>query len=350
MESLLFHTMSGTDLDWLFAVSNLQKLEPNQIISQPNDATPCLHVTLRGQAALSMPHQHPENLKELISLVTDAFTGEVPGLENGISTAVLQAKTPCQILSMDLAQLREKMNQDKAFATHFYQFAAMAILQCVGALIQQFNLNPTILYQINVKEASHLFAELQDSHLDWLIAVGQRQQLSTEQILQRVYRPIEAMHIVLDGALSVGSPIHSTNALSTSPDSIQEVARLGRGDVFGEMRSLQFNVVSPLIHIVQVQPLRETEILSVPHWRIAAKLLHDGEFALHYYRTLAQLMAGKYHTILTKLGFLPNQQNQVGTSDRLLAKVAKVEANFEWMEQRIQSKVVIGREIEWSLK
>ncbi len=350
MESLLFHILSGADLDWLFAVANLQNLEPNQIIDQSHDATPCFHLTLSGQAAIAMPHQHPENLKELIPLITNALIGAVPGLENGISTAVLQAKTACQLLSIDLAQLMAKMSQDKAFAAHFYQFVAMAIMQCLGALIQQFQLNPTVLYQINVKEASHLFAELQDSHLDWLIAVGQRQQLPAEQILQRVYRPIEALHIVLDGALSVDATTHSTPISPPSQDSIQEIARLGRGDLFGELRSLQDNARSLPMHIVQVQTLRETEILSIPHWRIAAKLLHDTDFALHYYRTLAQLMAGKYHTILTKLGFLPSQQNQAGTSDRLLAKVAKVEANFEWMEQRIQSKVVIGREIVWSLK
>ncbi|MDX2232474.1 MAG: cyclic nucleotide-binding domain-containing protein [Leptolyngbyaceae cyanobacterium bins.349] len=348
MNSLLFHIMSGTDLDWLLTVAKTQPVEPNQIIpSSDNTAARYLYLVL-GPCAIAMPHQHPENLKELIQLSTDGCVGEMPGLESCFSTARLQATVSCPVLSIDVAQLNEKLIEDTAFAAHFYQFQAVLVMQYLKALIQQFNLNPLVLYQINVKEASSLFAELQDSHLDWCITVGQRRQLVEGSVLQRANRPIESLQIVLEGALSLNSLMPSKPSSNEQPVA-QEIARLGRGDIFGEMRSLQ-SIGFSSMPVVQVKAERDTEILSIPYWRIFSKVLHDEEFALHYYRTLAHIMASKYHTILSELGFLTQHTSQRQLSDPLLEKVAKAEANFEWMVQRIQSKVIIGREIEWSCK
>jgi len=349
MDSLLFHLMSGTDLDWLFSVAKAQKIESTQIIPQSNEDIHQVYFVM-GKCAIIMPHQHQENLKEVMQLRINGVAGAMPGLESCFSTARLEALEPCQVLSIDAAQLAEKLSDDQVFAAHFYQYQAILVMQYIKALIQQFNLNPVVLYQINVKEALSLFAELQDRHLDWLIAVGQRQQLPAGSLLQRVNRPIESLQIVLDGSLSLNLPSFSKSDLSFEQNSAQEIARLGRGDIFGEMRSLQFIATFYSIPNFQVQTLRDTEVLSIPYWRIFSKVLHDVEFALHYYRTLAQFMASKYQTILTQIGFLAGQVIQEHMSDRLLAQVAKAEANFEWMVQRLQAKVLVGSEIEWSSK
>ncbi|NJR52000.1 MAG: hypothetical protein HC780_22945 [Leptolyngbyaceae cyanobacterium CSU_1_3] len=342
--------MSSDDIDWLIAAGKVQEWLPNQEVTQSSNFSNQVGLLLDGQFTIALPYQAKDSLKEFAQLSRDVWVGVVPSLEAFLSTATLQAKTRCQWLAIDPIQLADKLAQDATFTAHFYQYQAVLIMQRLQALIMQFKLHPTVLYQTNIKEASSLFAELQASDLDWLIAVGQRQQLPSASVLQTTDRPIEALQIVLEGALSLSVPSEPSNNLAdvlfpvSTLQEPEEIARLARGDVFGEMQLIQpkFGMFN---HRVQVQTIRDTEILSIPRWRIVSKLLHDSEFATHFYQVLAVLLAGKYQTILSRLGFIV--QAEESSSDRVLTKVARAETNFEWMLQRIQTKVVTGRTIQW---
>ncbi|MDX2239534.1 MAG: cyclic nucleotide-binding domain-containing protein [Leptolyngbyaceae cyanobacterium bins.302] len=349
MESLLFQVLSHADLDWFQYSGKVQERLPNEDLVQSKAHQ--VYLLLEGILTIALPHQDKSTLQELTQLHAGSFIGSIPRLETVSSAATMQAQAPCQILAIDAAQLADKLTQDPGFAARFYHLQAIGLMQQLQTLMQQFDLHPAILYQINVKEASNLFAELQDTHLDWLTAVGQRQQLPGECIVQPAYRPLEALQIVLDGALSISTPsaVSSTllPAFLPKTDSTQEFVRIGRGDVFGEMRLIQFHSDFIPMQTMQVKTVRDAEILSIPHWRILSKLLHDLEFAVHFYRVLAVLLAGKYQTMLTKLGFITQLDNQESSNDRVLANVARAESNFEWVVQRVQTKVVVGRSIQW---
>lgn len=347
--------MSNADINWLLSAGDVQELTPDQVLVEAGQPCNQVNFLLSGQLSMAMPYQSRENLREFAQPGRDACVGTIPCLENFLSTATIYTKTACQILTIDQEQIADKLIQDIAFAAHLYQFQTNLILRWLQALIMQSKLNPAILYQINVKEASSLFAELHDSHLDWFIAVGQQQPLLSGDILQPAYRPIEHLHVVLDGALSLNLPgddgndlacVFRQNIANHEQMPFQEFARIARGDVFGEMRLIQTGFSTIPMHLVQVQAIRETEILSIPRWRIVAKLLHDPGFAMHFYRVMAGLMASKYQTILAELGFL-TQWNQTANDDRLLTQMARAETNFEWMIQRIQTTVT-GRTIQWS--
>lgn len=354
MASLLFQTLSNADIDWLRAVGKVHEYLPDQPLIDAGHCFEQVHFGLNGQLSFTMPYQDHDNFQEFTQPGRDAFLGSVPGLENFLSAMTVCAKTRCQVLTIDQHQLITKLAEDQDFAARFYQFHTNLLLRWAQTLLMQAKLNPTILYQINLKQASSLFAELQDSHLDWLIAVGQRHQLTSGDMLQLAYRPIEFLHIVLDGSLSLNLPTGSESDLigvflqqEQCPPLCQEFARIARGDVFGEMRFIQSGAGPLPMQIVQLEAVGETEVLAIPHWRMLTKLLHDAGFALGFYRVLAGLMASKFQTILAELGFLTQDATQMENSDRLLTQMARVETRFEWMVQRIQTKVVTGRNLQW---
>lgn len=357
MESLLLQEMSNADIDWFQYVGTVQELMPNQVLMQPDSPDHQVHLLLQGGLTIAFPAQETLTPQELMPLDRGDLIGEVPALEPFYGTATIHARTPCQILSIDQHHLAEKLAQDTLFAAHFYRVQALLIMQRLQTLMFQFQLNPDSLYQINVKEASSLFAELQDSDLDWFIAVGEWQSLPRAAILQPADRPIEALYFVLEGALSLGASRESPHDLAqifyprpqdTASAPLQELTRIARGDIFGEMPFAQVNAVTMPLSRVQVQAVRDTEVLSIPRWRLISKLLHDPGFAFRFYRVLAVLLASKYHTLVTHLGFItqPNPQG-LGSSDRLLTQMARAEKRFEWMVQRIQTKIATRGDMQW---
>jgi CRP-like cAMP-binding protein len=351
LESLLLQALSNTDIDWLLNAGKVQEYAPDHALIHPRKYVNQAYFLLNGQLSIAMPYQEWENLMELAKLGRDTFVGRIPYLENFLPTATIHTQTSCRFLAIDQEQLSEKLVRDVDFAAHFYQLQTRLLLHRIRAVIMQAKLNPTVLYQINLKEASSLFAELQDSHLDWFIAVGQWHQLQEGDVLQQVYRPIEFLHIVLDGALSLSFPdgadndlpgVFLPNSAEQIQATLQETARIARGDVFGEMQLIP-GINSIALQTVQVRAVRDTEVLSIPRWRILSKLIHDSGFALHFYRVLAILLASKYQSILAELGFLTQPETSATDSDRLLTQMARAETHFEWMVQRIQTKVITGR-------
>ncbi|MEB3294150.1 MAG: cyclic nucleotide-binding domain-containing protein [Synechococcales bacterium] len=347
MTDYLLHEFSHQDLDWLLHNGQIRELSPKTVLRQPDRPCHEIYLLLEGSLSLAMPYQNSGQLQEFLQLTSGELTGAIPYLETLFSAATIQAIDRSCVLCFDRTQLADKLTQDIAFSAHFYRAQAVLLWQRLQFLAMQMKLNPAFLARVNLKEAAILFAELQDQDLDWLIAVGQIQMLANQTILQPRYHPIEALHIVLEGALSL-------QALDDSPDaiaqvflhsdlrSLQELARLARGDLFGETLFLQ-----PHPSYVQIQALRETQLLSIPRWRLAAKLLHDDGFAMRFYRVLAGLMASKYQAIVSQLGFVTHQETlEVG--DSFLSKMAMAEARFDWMLKRIKTQSTSGREIQWS--
>jgi CRP-like cAMP-binding protein len=347
MVDYLLHELSHQDLDWLIQMGKIKELSPKAILRQPDRPCHEMYLLLEGSLSLALPHQEHGALQELLQLTSGECTGAIPYLETLFSSATIQAIDRSCILSIDRTQLADQLTQDHAFSTHFYRAQAILLLQRMQFLAMQMNLNPAFLAQLNLKEVSILFAELQDQDLDWFIAVGQVQQLASQTILQPRYRPIEALQIVLEGTLSLQALDDAPDAiaqvfLNSARGSLQELARLARGDVFGETSFLQ-----PHPSYVQIQALRETQVLSIPHWRLAAKLLHDTGFAMRFYRVLAGLMASKYQTIVSQLGFV-TQLEAIEFGDSFLSKMAMAEARFDWMVKRLKTQSATGSAIQWS--
>lgn len=350
MDSLLLQILSSADIDWLLTVGTVQETHPEQISLLSKSSSNRVSFLLTGQLNVSLPHDETEQGLEIAPLSPGSPLGGVPGLETWMTSALVRSPQPVQLLTLDATKLCEQLVQDCAFAAHFYQFLSLFLLHRLRALIMQFKLLPSMVYELNVKETASLFAELQDSHLDWISAVGQPLLLPSGAVLKSAGYPIDALYIVLEGAFSLSVPPEPSLDLpqvfipEAQPQiQWQELVRLGRGDVFGEMRLLQSQPAVIPQQMVQATAIRDAEILTIPSWRIQAKLLHDVEFAAHFYRVMTTLMANKYQTLLTRLGFVFQVESQSTSSDRLLTQMARAETKFEWMVQRVQTKVIARR-------
>jgi bacteriocin-type transport-associated protein len=347
MTTTLLQEMSNADIEWLLAHGQLKELPATQNLIHLGQSYEQTNILLDGILTISMPDQDETGLKELTCLEVGDMVGFIPSLSNRYADVSVQAQAPSLIVTIDARQLTEKLTQDAEFAAHFYRTQATLMMRRIQNLTTKNDIPPAILYKLNAKASSSLFTELQDQDLDWFVAVGEQRYLSEQAMLHHANRPIEALSIILDGALSLSRIPDDHNDITQvfrakPPEQQQELTRLAKGDLFGEMAFISAGASAMSVQTIQVQAVRDTELLAIPTWRLSSRLLHDAAFALRFYRTLAWLLTNKYQTLVSKLGFLTHQDHQE-FGDRFLAKVSMAEARFDFLNRRLQTKSAVER-------
>ena len=121
-----------------------------------------------------------------------------------------------------------------------------------------------------------LLGSLADSDIDWIIAHGVKERLNSGAVLIREGAAINALYLVLDGSLAV----------STGGVGGRQLARLGTGDIVGEMSFIDTRPPS-----ATVTALENAVVLGVPRKAVTARLTGDSEFAARFYRALAVLLS-----------------------------------------------------------
>lgn len=350
MTTVLLETLDNAVIDWMVTVGSQRDIAAGQILTCENRPLETFYVILEGSVTLDLPVGQPSSSastvvstveQALIHLPAGEVTGAIPGLDSYLPTAIARAQSPTLVLAIPYQALAQKQQEDAEFAAKFYCAIAQVMAQRVAQLLQQWGHHPTLLYQMHLKDASTVFAGLQDNDLEWLITVGQVQQLGADTLLLRHDRPVDALHIVLDGGVEL-SPATGANPLATAfmraeTNPAAAVARLSRGDLVGE--SLLLGVGLPTY---TARTVRESHLLSIPRWRLLAKLLYDNDFAARLYRVLAVLLANKQQQMAHQLGFAATT-NELGR--QVLEQVTLAEARFEWMLRRIQSRLHHGSRV-----
>lgn len=345
MTEVLLKELSNLDIDWMLARGQHQTLAPQTVLMQPGQPAETLYILLEG--SLSVALAQSSSWQEIARLSSGEMIGAMPGLHPFGRLACVSTLTQCLVLAIPQAQLAEKLQQDLSFAAHLYRASAVLISHQLDRLVHQLGINAAILNQPQLREGLTVFAELQDSDLDWLIAVGQVQQITANTVLTHSDRPIDALHILLDGSLALSAAEVETHqlvsAFSIRADRAteQEFARLSRGEIVGETL-----FVEAVPQNITVRALRDSQVLSISRWRLAAKLLHDVGFASRFYRVLATLLANKYQAIVRQLGQGDSTLTDFTSDSQFLTQVGLAEARFEWMLKRIQTQGA-GREIQW---
>jgi len=333
MTEVLLKELSNVDIGWLMQNGKHQRLGVDDLLIQA-DQTDFFYILLRGSLTVCLSHSG----REFIHLSDGEIAGAIPFLHS--STSTIKAKVSSEVLVIPRSLLTQKLEQDAEFAAHFYRACAILLANRLKQLSQTLGCHPAILMQMQLKEAAVVFAELQDADLDWLIAVGKVQQFAGETVVIDSGKPIDELHILLDGAMSL-SLTEKYNELiakvfsDSTAEAEQEFARLSRGELLGELVFIDAHSIA-----VKVRTLRDSQVFSIPRWRIAAKLLHDGGFAARFYKVLAALLSNKQQAIAQKLG---SHTEELG--GHFLAQMALAEARFDWMLKRIQTQK--GSEIQW---
>jgi CRP-like cAMP-binding protein len=173
-----------------------------------------------------------------------------------------------------------------------------------------------------MRKALYFLGILNDSDIDWLVAAGNRREISTGGKLIEEGRPIESVYLVIDGAFAV-----RTAALGN-----REVARLMSGEVMGEMSFVDH--APPSATVEAVEP---SFVLDIPRRRLNARLAEDTGFAARFYLALSMFLAARLRTTNAALA----GSTDAGDSDEMnfdaLDNVSVAGARFDWIQRRLRS-------------
>jgi CRP/FNR family transcriptional regulator, cyclic AMP receptor protein len=118
--------------------------------------------------------------------------------------------------------------------------------------------------------------ELNDEDINWMIHNGQKQSVSTGVDLVREGKPLDKMHLILEGEFGL-------KVASRGPG---ELSKIGVGEVVGEISFIDSRPPSGT-----VTARMPSVVLSFPLPVLAAKLRSDSGFAARFYRGLAMMLA-----------------------------------------------------------
>jgi len=143
-----------------------------------------------------------------------------------------------------------------------------------------------------------LINELSNTDINWLIAAGQQQQITTGTVLLQARETPRALYLLLDGILSMNVSPNRHDCADASPDSAsqenEEITRLSRGEIIGE--TLLFNI-QPLATIVKA--VENSIVLLIPQHKLTAKLQQDNHFSTRFYRSIALILSKRLQQMLS---------------------------------------------------
>jgi CRP/FNR family cyclic AMP-dependent transcriptional regulator len=129
-----------------------------------------------------------------------------------------------------------------------------------------------------MRKVLFIFGELSDKDIDWMMAAGKREQIPAGAVLIQEGKPVETLYIVLEGLLRV----------SVESEGSHELARLGSGEIIGEMSFVDARPPS-----ATVKALENSTVLSIPRSQLVAKLEREAGFAARFYRALAIFLSSR---------------------------------------------------------
>ncbi|MCX7594724.1 MAG: cyclic nucleotide-binding domain-containing protein [Fischerella sp.] len=362
MSEVLLKELSNSDIDWMLKTGSREEIDSGQVLIRQGEPINALYILLDGALTVSISQSDNNPLgrafaaleggemsgREIARLSSGEIAGEIPFIESYLPSTTVKALKKSLILAIPRQELAKKLKQDLSFAAHLYRASAILLADRLEKIVSQLGHSTLVLSQPRLREILFIFAELHDSDIDWLIVAGDVNRIPAGTVLIPGGRPVEALHILLDGKLTLSASEDDRNPLARAFSNLEggetverEFARLSRGDIVGETPFVEAPPPS-----TSVKALQDSLVLSIPRWRLAAKLLHDVGFAARFYRVLAVLLADKQRAIVSRLGYgrlsystdQPLDENleyENELDSDFLAQVALAGARFDWMLKRI---------------
>ncbi len=139
-----------------------------------------------------------------------------------------------------------------------------------------------------MQKALYILSELNDRDFEWLLKNGKLQTIAAGQVLIREGHPVDAIYMVLEGALTV-----TAQALGD-----REIARLSSGEVVGEMSFVDDRAPSATVRV-----LTDAQVWAIPRTQLLRKLSHDPSFAAHFYQAIAVWLSHRLRGTMSRWGY-----------------------------------------------
>ncbi len=324
MSDILLQTLNNADIDWLVTSGQRLRLSAGDVLMKPGRSLETLYVLLEGTLTV----QSPGAAESQLSRGDMVGEGSLFDIEPVVSVV---ASSEAIALAVPKVALWDKLRQDAAFASHFYQALALIMSEQIRHL---FEASTLLRYQSGhmVKEALFVFGELQDSDIDWMTSAGQVTKLAADRVLLNAGRPVDALYTLLDGQLAIAATENPCDPFSTCSDGLAEkaaeqdfkpVAYLARGGLPGIISFLDFRPLP-----VRISAVRESLMLTIPRREVSIKLQEDLGFAARFYRVIAAQTASLLTAVVSN-------DTDAGLNDELdvdaLQRVSQGAAKFDWM-------------------
>ena len=177
-----------------------------------------------------------------------------------------------------------------------------------------------------MRKALFLLGILNDSDLDWMIAVGAKREVPPGTVLIHQGQPIDAVFVIVEGLLAV----------RTTRTGTLDVASLRSGEIVGEMSFVDSRPPS-----ASVVSLERSVVLAIPRVTLEAKLLDDVAFAARFYRSLAVFLSDRLRTTSSRLGYGGTAPEQPEADDEMdpatLDTLSLAGARFDWLQRKLKS-------------
>ncbi len=164
----------------------------------------------------------------------------------------------------------------------------------------------------------YILEELNDDDIDWMVACGCTEEISTGALLIQQGEEVDALYFVLSGTFNV--------SVSTGEGQDKEIAKLSTGDVVGEMSFVDARPPS-----ANVTATSNSLVLSISRQELTAKLQLDVGFSSRFHRALVLLLSSRLRLMMGQLG---DDSPRFETAIRDDLSIAKV--RFDWLLRRLR--------------
>lgn len=291
MADTLLRELSNTDLDWMITSGERTRLPAEQQLLDPQNTQDLIYVLIDGKLSLSFTPDDSKDVGSERILVDELSQGEVVGigaLFNLPEMGIVNTLAPSMVMSLPISKIQAKIEEDVAFAAHFYRAIAVMLSNRLRRIFER----PDRIQfwgESSAKEVLSVFGELRDSDVDWLVSFGQTESVSADKVLLQAGRPVDALYVVLDGQLSISAPAGDFNplylcfsGLENSTREQKAFATLSKGSMPGIISFLDFQPLP-----VTIRTVKDVLLFAVPRQTLVTKLQVDNSFASRFYRVIA---------------------------------------------------------------
>ncbi|MEM9815805.1 MAG: cyclic nucleotide-binding domain-containing protein [Cyanobacteria bacterium P01_D01_bin.6] len=288
MADTLLRELSNTDLDWMITRGERSRLPEHQRVLQGQARSEALYVLIDGTLGMKVGNESPASS----AVIDELNQGEIVGLGALFDLPEMcsvDTLTPSMVMSLPIANVKAKLEEDVAFAAHFYRAIAIMLSSQLRRIFEQ---PGRIQYwgDRSSKEVLSIFGELRDSDIDWLVSFGETQTVPADKVLLQAARPVDALYVLLDGQMSISAPQEDGfnplylcfSGLENSTRDQKAFAHITKGGMPGIISFLDFRPLP-----VTIRAVKESLVFAVPRQTLVTKLQVDNSFASRFYRVIA---------------------------------------------------------------
>lgn len=333
-----FAKLNPSDIDWMIAAGKQEEIPVDKVLIQEGQPIEALYFLLNGTLTVSVSEQgDAEVRKEIGRLSKGDLLGEMSFVDDYLPSVTVKALEKSQILLVPKRELLAQLEQNLGFAARFYQMLSIKLSSRLRNLSDLLARSKIVPGQ-PLRKVLFVFAVLNDSDIDWLIAKGVKEKIPADKVLITEGKPVEFLYILLEGMLAV-----SVSTLVNGEKLDREIAKLATGEIVGEMSFVETGQAS-----ATVKSFADSFLLALSKLELAEKLQQDNGFAARFYRAITVVLVDRLRDRLIRRGFgrLAYDKDQLLAEDieyedeidlNVLEHMALAGARFDWMSKRFKS-------------